>query len=1704
MNLGQREQLMQFKSMAVFAFTQATFTTVSVKQVTLYTVMCALLFSLLMQTVSAFGLFGMPGPVKLQPRSKHGAVYTRAIVQGENGQPIYVEYDLQGDVVAEIGEAVGELKNVSVFSAVAYNAYIADHTQLQTDFGEIQLLSKAQYQAQVFVTVDGKTVQKTKQLNESTQYLAILSADKITQESDELLILRQYPIDPSQAIDAKTLSLLIDDQGDIVKESPYNIAFRVGFFGDDSKTNGSSDSVLGRDNADIIHGPIEDAVVRLSEVFVRVAVTDEQGKYSMEYSLPPCPGFSIFYQTEVYLQLPYGRFNPRHADISTYYLTRKDEDFCAQYSAFDINALSAEASIMQPVKAATDFPVDLMVVYGQASLANGQQNVALAASTKYDHNNKSLYRIARQSTDFDGDGIADYAILGDKQQITDTEGEISTVFKPSTTGVEQGIWLSSKVDSSLITVIETTISAQNTLWQTHEEGGDITAATTVINALAAIPAAPDFTRLADWSDDFKDRALLSQISDADLAETDIYIFRESTGMLVAEQKGVAKSYRGNEAGVDSNIGAFKYSMKLRGAASGIFDYASSGNFSDWQVTGNINPALHQRKADHLKQGEKVKIVAINRKTGYIGTQITSLMVKPGSITVYADPIVMRPPNLKIWAERVAGKDYRIDAEAKTQKVGNEGAASNDDEKIVVYSEWLDKDDVALPPLLAGYGFTGRIAKVIAKNQLTELNYQGVAHFDIPPGRKTQVIQLPEVDLGTHHIYIQVSGEPVNRNPIFDSGSATNHEGILQYRPEYFVPFKVPVWDEESSNLQVQAYQQSKQSDPSYDAPKPKPFYQWLYRSELQYSLYDFNLQEIQVTDAQNATEDILSLENPVISSSDQLIEFIYDIATDGTNNDIDPLQSWSYDGDKELIFEIGGQEVAVTIDGQTQALSIDDMSVLTDFSAEDLLSISLYSNNDAGNILWEWAFKRDIDLKLYTPTSIHETEIQISEREELTKGGMIFVNLDNDDQDNFFDHVDTDVSAVDNDQGKEDDLARLELTLPSFYQGIVTLTVPEGGDDIKLWSTDSKKYLAPQTMRVPEDFTEVNGTLLKTVWVEGVNAQYVQRQSKIKMEFTKGEIRLKDEVAITVLGVESITWSGKGNSVKDDDILDDDPNWPVALTPASKRIFPGARLADLDKALDKVDVKVKLTTTPIFPVTIFLKSLDVDDPTAHDNLVDNDIISYDNRGRTPAMAGLLIGADAKGILPLFTLQQEITTVFQTTMQPGDNYRIAASFDSDFITQLVNRERNGISNEERQLITDNSQKKALKSKGIRKPNNYLSVPLTVWRFMHIEIDSMANPGEKNTVTDFITDIHSTGEGDEHSFICMQSNIQVTIDVDGQGTMVPDLSINAKDEYGNGRFEGYRSWVKIGNLPKIFKIYENDDQCVFKYTYDIPFTAVSPNNDYIVKGNIKRLEGHNNLFTLNIKSKIGGPVTGSEFIGGVLEVAGVKMNITDFNLTNGQLVVANSAVIPIKLHDDDDTLLPQLWSHLGHVQESDIIKENRFAAAYLRPRYDYLKAYSESNVSFISNTQHGAVYSWGSQALNKEQFWTVYLLAAFQDSWDGVNRSGRSDMSRDFDGSYESGTWASANNGVEGGVLFYMESLRDGGLLAEPELLNRLTVHEIGHNFNLPDLYSKDASMVGIMNGSLGLGTEVSEAYYFLPKHLDIIRDQLKPRGLYEGN
>lgn len=58
----------------------------------------------------------IPGVYTPQTYYKYGAVYTRAIVPGPSGRPVYVEYDGSGREAREIGEAVGAYERARVLS----------------------------------------------------------------------------------------------------------------------------------------------------------------------------------------------------------------------------------------------------------------------------------------------------------------------------------------------------------------------------------------------------------------------------------------------------------------------------------------------------------------------------------------------------------------------------------------------------------------------------------------------------------------------------------------------------------------------------------------------------------------------------------------------------------------------------------------------------------------------------------------------------------------------------------------------------------------------------------------------------------------------------------------------------------------------------------------------------------------------------------------------------------------------------------------------------------------------------------------------------------------------------------------------------------------------------------------------------------------------------------------------------------------------------------------------------------------------------------------------------------------------------------------------------------------------------------------------------------------------------------------------------
>jgi YD repeat-containing protein len=198
--------------------------------------------------------------------------------------------------------------------------------------------------------------------------------------------------------------------------------------------------------------------------------------------------------------------------------------------------------------------------------------------------------------------------------------------------------------------------------------------------------------------------------------------------------------------------------------------------------------------------------------------------------------------------------------------------------------------------------------------------------------------------------VQVSGEPISQKPDFStSGLAEN--GILQYRPDRYVPFKTPIYDEEGSLLQQQAYRQAKADFDngliSTEPKKPEPFYQWAYRPEFQFSLYSLLIKEAEALSYVDAA--LPTIEGAPLTPVEELLDLLYSL--DGP--DQAALTAYGYDGDRELVFALGAQEVKVTL-GADQSVRFDDPSQLAQLDANDLLTLQLYSNNDAGNILYEY------------------------------------------------------------------------------------------------------------------------------------------------------------------------------------------------------------------------------------------------------------------------------------------------------------------------------------------------------------------------------------------------------------------------------------------------------------------------------------------------------------------------------------------------------------------------------------------------------------------------------------------------------------------------------------------------------------------------------------------------------------------------------
>lgn len=352
--------------------------------------------------------------------------------------------------------------------------------------------------------------------------------------------------------------------------------------------------------------------------------------------------------------------------------------------------------------------------------------------------------------------------------------------------------------------------------------------------------------------------------------------------------------------------------------------------------------------------------------------------------------------------------------------------------------------------------------------------------------------------------------------------------------------------------------------------------------------------------------------------------------------------------------------------------------------------------------------------------------------EEETVGSMVCINNDNDNNNAAFDLDEQNVMG-------ENDLIRMVARRPPIpADGTARLVAVAGGERVKVWTTPQKtaEIELPATFDVSQ--------LPMEFWVEGRAGSAAQRDVVFELQgpAAPNVITVPDRVSLTVIQITQTAWVGQGNSLTNGNALDadpHDPHWPGAV-----RVFPDAR-ARGGAARDVVTVRVTLSVEPVEDWNVYLRAFDVDDPAPLDPDVDpndngdedtypNSDVDYtadeDNRGEVDGhKAGELDGQDGDGIatltFPAGSNQQDID--FQVTMQPGDNFRVAAVCDRTYLPQLRNRDQ-----DDHQDIVDRNNGLAILNADMQ-----VTPVLTVWRRVHVERDSMEAIGDRNTVTGHIT-------------------------------------------------------------------------------------------------------------------------------------------------------------------------------------------------------------------------------------------------------------------------------------------------------------------------------------------------------------------------------
>ena len=433
----------------------------------------------------------------------------------------------------------------------------------------------------------------------------------------------------------------------------------------------------------------------------------------------------------------------------------------------------------------------------------------------------------------------------------------------------------------------------------------------------------------------------------------------------------------------------------------------------------------------------------------------------------------------------------------------------------------------------------------------------------------------------------------------------------------------------------------------------------------------------------------------------------------------------------------------------------------------------------------------------------------------------------------------------------------------------------------------------------------------------------------------------------------------------------------------------------------RVRVRAKLTAA-VANITVYFRSLDVDDPSTNDTAVDPDAGGVlDNRG-TPRN-GLIGPVGGTGSSGTFVVNSDASGFAEADLQvsrfPGDNYRVATAVRGAVITGI------------NAAGTDLRDSVGTPLPTVRAKSTEM---LTVWRRVHVERDSMG-AANGNSISGQIVSV------------------------------TPNAPLN-------------QSLVVVKAAALQLNQYENGILTITG-TGDFPIVQNGP-TAFTVQGSVPA------------------------------STAGMAFTAVDDDDFDGDDIPNNGDA-------GDDVVAP--GSVYSLMQPSDVLAQNAFARAYIKPVWDggggTTTTHDNGNVGFTINVdttmneriEMKIAQGRGSTA-ELDDFWVAYSQDAYQP-----------DVGRDADSNAEGTAWGGISpacdcrdTGGSGNVprgsigsLVFVEVLRDR---SDPVANADTATHELGHQFGL--LGDAPAVDQGIMNG---------RSFEFIPAHINMLRWRVKSPG-----